>query len=106
MPTICPNCLRPVRMEARYCGYCGSNLNPTALDEASAVLPIEQPAGEKFQEGKDKGKPKANRETVRRRVLISIVILLLIVLLATFVIHYLPDLQKLTSSLMILIFSR
>jgi hypothetical protein len=29
MSKICPNCLRPVRSGANYCGYCGTSLVPT-----------------------------------------------------------------------------
>ncbi len=27
MSSICPNCNRPVRKSARFCGYCGADLN-------------------------------------------------------------------------------
>ncbi|PWB51545.1 MAG: hypothetical protein C3F13_14005 [Anaerolineales bacterium] len=106
MPTICPNCLQPVRTEARYCGFCGSNLNPAALDEASAVLPVAQTQHDIPQAGKPKAKPKADRALVRRRILIFIIILLILVLLATFVIHYWPQISQSASSIIALILLR
>jgi hypothetical protein len=106
MPTICPNCLQPVRAEARYCGFCGSNLNPAALDEASAVLPVPKKEQDSAQEGKPKVKPKADSAIVRRRILIFIIILLLLVLLATFIIHFWPQISQSAGSIMGLILLR
>ncbi len=106
MPTICPNCLRPVRAEARYCGYCGSNLNPAALDEASADLTILETNADSSQGKKPKAKTKAAPGVIRRRILIAIVILLCLVLLATFVIHYWPLINSYASSQLGLILSR
>ena len=106
MPTICPNCLRPVRAEARYCGYCGSNLNPAALDDASADLTVLETNADSSQVKKPKAKPKAEPGVIRRRILIAIVILLCLVLLATFIIHYWPLISSYASAQLELIFSR
>lgn len=106
MPTICPNCLRPVRSEALFCGYCGSNLNPTALDEAPIVTTAIQP-GEVYADiALPKPKPKPNGEKIRRTVLIGVVILLCLVLIAAFLIHYLPDIRSYLGALITLLLSR
>jgi hypothetical protein len=90
MPTICPNCLRPVRSEARFCGFCGSNLYPDALDEVAVAIPAEQTAVVTQEEIIPAPPPKRGAEKIRRNILIAIVILLCLVLLVTFLIHYLP----------------
>jgi hypothetical protein len=106
MPTICPNCLRPVRSEARYCGYCGSNLNPDSLDELSVAVPITQPGVESKIEAPAKPRPKRDAEKTRRTVLIIIVILLCVVLLVTFLIHYLPVIGAYLGTMITLFLSR
>jgi hypothetical protein len=108
MPTICPNCLRPVRSEARFCGYCGSNLGPATVDEETAILPVSKP-GEIVTDAalpKSKPKPKPNAEKIRRRVLIGIVILLCLVLIAAFLIHYLPLIGSYLGALFTLFLAR
>lgn len=40
MSKICPNCLRPVRTGANYCGYCGTSLVPTPRDATPAVKSV------------------------------------------------------------------
>jgi hypothetical protein len=106
MPTICPNCLRPVRSEARYCGYCGSNLNPGSLDDESAVIPAVPAAVEGKVETPSKPKPKRNAEKTRRTVLVIIVILLCLVLVVAFAIHYLPSLGAYLGALITLLAAR
>lgn len=92
MSTICPNCLRPVRSEARFCGYCGTNLNPAALDEVSAALPPAQPQASEAVNDAVLPPPRSrpDGEKIRRTVLIVIVILLILVLMAAFLIQYWP----------------
>ena len=43
MTPICPNCLRPVRPDVKFCGYCGTSLIPAVAMEAgsTSVLPDE-----------------------------------------------------------------
>jgi hypothetical protein len=90
MSTICPNCLRPVRPEAKFCGFCGISLVPVTSEELPAALPSEKPQNSVKQEAITQPKPKRSREQTRRSVLIAIVILLCMVLLAAFLIHYWP----------------
>ncbi len=88
MPTICPNCLRPLRSGAKYCGYCGSNLNPTAQSNSAPMSAVlegttvqqEPPASPQAKSSGGKG---------RRTVLIILIILLCLVLLAAFSMYYL-----------------
>jgi hypothetical protein len=89
MPTICPNCLRPVRVGAKYCGFCGTNLNPTAQDAGPAVVPATlegEPALENLT-APPQTKPRGGK--TRRTVLMVIILLLCIVLLVAFSAYYL-----------------
>ena len=95
MPTICPNCLRPVRAGAKYCGFCGTNLNPTAQDDSPAVVaatlqgevvPANPAASPDVKPG--------GRKT-RRTVLMVIILLLCIVLLVAFLAYYLRMIGRL-----------
>ncbi len=106
MPTICPNCLRPVRSEARFCGYCGSNLSPTSLDEVSATIPAVQKIEPVKEALPPQPKPKADGEKIRRTILIVIVILLILILLATFLIHYWPTIGSYLGALITLFLLR
>lgn len=90
MPTICPNCLRPVRLDAKYCGFCGSNLYPTAHDDTTAAVispQVSESTGEK-QTTYSELKPK--RKQLRRIVLIILVILLCLVLISAFLVNFWP----------------
>jgi hypothetical protein len=84
MPTICPNCLRPVRTDAKFCGFCGTNLNPTAHNDPPAMLPSPQESEvpNNNSTAQTRLQPKGRR--TRRTVLIILVILLCLVLLIAF----------------------
>ena len=96
MPKICPNCLRLVRTEANYCGFCGTSLNPPALDDTAAVLSVQAEnadADEVMSEAAPtEAIPKASK--TRRTVMIVIIILLCLVLLSAFVVHYWPVINE------------
>jgi hypothetical protein len=96
MPKICPNCLRLVRTGANYCGFCGTSLNPPALDDTEGVLSLEaEGAGtdEIVNEAAvTEAAPKSSR--IRRTILIVIIILLCLVLLTAFVVHYWPVISE------------
>ena len=88
MPTICPNCLRPLRSGAKYCGYCGSNLNPAApSDSASMSAVLEGNAVQ--QKPPDSPQARSSGGKGRRTLLIILIILLCLVLLAAFSVYYL-----------------
>jgi RNA polymerase subunit RPABC4/transcription elongation factor Spt4 len=87
MPTICPNCLRPVRTDAKYCGYCGSSLTPAHDDGSVALTPaLDSRSVKQLPSVKPQTTP--SRGKVRRTVLMVIVILLCLVLLIAFFVYY------------------
>ena len=103
MSTICPNCLRPVRNDARYCGFCGTNLKPPANDEA-VVAVVPTPKGEASKENPTtliQLKPKGSK--IRRVVLFILIILLCLVLLVAFLLHYWPVLGPYINAILSLI---
>jgi hypothetical protein len=92
MPTICPNCLHPLRTNAKYCGYCGTSLIPNARADAITLQASPQ-QGDMINENTTspaQSRPK-NKKNIRRIVLIVLIILLCLVLLAAFVVHYWPN---------------
>jgi len=93
MPIICPNCLRPVRPDAKYCGFCGNNLNPTARDDTAVAKasPQEGKVTEENPTTRTQLIPKGRK--VRRVVLIVLIILMCLVLLMAFLVHYWPILS-------------
>jgi RNA polymerase subunit RPABC4/transcription elongation factor Spt4 len=93
MPSICPNCLRPVRTDAKYCGFCGNNLNPTAHDEAAVTIPSPQESEVSKENSTTLKRLKPKGSQVRRVVLIVLIILMCLVLLAAFLVHYWPVLS-------------
>jgi len=92
MPTICPNCLHPLRTNARYCGYCGTNLTPNTRADA-ATLQASPQDGDVISENTTapaQSRPKSKKD-IRRIVLIVLIILLCLVLLVAFLVHYWPN---------------
>ena len=100
MPTICPNCLRPVRTDAKYCGYCGTNLFPSAHDEALSiqVSSAQQSAMDEKTGIETIYKPRSGK--ARRVVLVILIVLLCLVLLYAFLAHYWPSLIPYLGSLL------
>ena len=91
MPTICPNCLRPLRTNAKYCGYCGASLLPNAHADTMTLQASAQES-EMIDENSTlpvQSKPKG-KKNIRRIVLIVLIILLCLVLLVAFLAHYWP----------------
>jgi hypothetical protein len=77
-----------VRSGAKFCGFCGSNLNPAAQGDP-AVLPaaLEGEAVQEKTAAPSQTKPSGGK--VRRTVLMVIITLLCIVLLIAFSVYYL-----------------
>lgn len=89
MPTICPNCLRPVRNDVKFCGFCGANLVPAgAVQSKLALSGIEDDTIE--QQPTSPERRKRTRQETRRLILIILVILLCLVLLVAFISHFWP----------------
>jgi len=79
MTTLCPNCSRPARKGALYCGFCGTNLNSTGAI-AQAL-----PAGASKE--RNKKNPKVVKQGKKRdfgktAAVIAIILLVLIILTA------------------------
>jgi hypothetical protein len=91
MPTICPNCLRSLRTNANYCGYCGASLIPNAHPDAMALQASPQESDRATENVADStpSKPRG-KKNIRRIVLIVLIFLLCLVLLVAFLAHYWP----------------
>lgn len=100
MPTICPNCLRPVRTEAQYCGFCGTNLHPTANDKAAIAAAQSQVNEFNKEESTTQKQPKPKGKKIRRAVLITLIVLMCLVLLLAFLVHYWPILGPYTNAIL------
>jgi hypothetical protein len=93
MPTICPNCLHPVRIDAKYCGFCGTNLKPSAQDEAAVAIAAPEESDVSTESPSTQKQLKPRGRKVKRVVLFILVILLCLVLLVAFLLHYWPVLS-------------
>jgi zinc-ribbon domain len=88
MPTICPNCLRPVRADAKFCGYCGSGLALNSHDDGPEQMTATIDKASFTKEPVYKPQPKPKGAKARRTVLMVIIILLCLVLLLAFSVYY------------------
>lgn len=88
MPTICPNCLRPVRMGAKYCGFCGTSLAPSPIDESVAALSAPQEKESPNFENNTKEQPKRKRSKARRTVLVILIIILCLAIILALFLRY------------------
>ncbi len=89
MPTICPNCLRPVRAGANYCGFCGisltisegSALDSSAMEEQTVIT----------NESESTKLPGPTYDQIGRTVSVIAIILLFLVIIAALTIRFWPD---------------
>lgn len=88
MPAICPNCLRPVRADAKFCGFCGTSFATAKVVEAIPLESLDEAIMEEIPAAPEQ--PKPTRKQVRRTVLILVIVLLCLVLVAAFVVHFWP----------------
>lgn len=91
MSKICPNCLRPVRTGANYCGYCGTSLVPTPRETTPTMKSISK--GQAKASKKIKRMPKSGKAS--RSWLKVPVTLLILVILAALAIRYWPEILTL-----------
>jgi len=105
MPTICPNCLRPVRTGAKYCGFCGTNLFLTAKDE-SAVLPVSQEKAGINEKSKKQKQAKPKRFKTSQVVSIISIILLLLVIVVALIVRYWAEFSQLVVQILSMLFGR
>ncbi len=92
MTTICPNCLRPLRSNAKYCGYCGASLIPNTHVDTTTMqaTALQSNVVEENASAPAQSKPRSKRN-IRRVILIVLIILLVLVLLVAFLAHYWPS---------------
>lgn len=90
MHTICPNCLRPIRVGAKYCGYCGTALNSLEESGLAATAVSQDQAGSELEAGAQK-LPGPTYDKTARTVSIAAIILLVLVILVGFAIRYWPE---------------
>jgi hypothetical protein len=83
-----------VRTDAKFCGFCGNNLNPTAHDDVSARPPSPQKSEIPKDNSAAETRLQPKRRNIRRTVLIVLVILLCLVLLIAFLVNYWPAISQ------------
>ena len=105
MPTICPNCLHPVRTGAKYCGFCGTNLFSTAK-EGSVALPASQEKAAINQKSKKQKQAKPKRFRTSQVVVIISIILLVLVIVLALVVRYWAEFNQLVVQILSLLFGR
>lgn len=102
MPTICPNCLRPVRTNAKYCGFCGTSLI-SAAEVESVTAPALQNETELNLNSKQKKPPKSNQgKTSQVVTIIAFILLFLVIILALIVSHW-SDISPLLGQILSLV---
>jgi hypothetical protein len=90
MAKICPNCLRPVRSGANYCGYCGTILVPTPQDPAPTVKSSHKGKAKAMVSMPPRSKKSAKLGKSGRSWLKVPITLLILVILAALAIRYWP----------------
>jgi hypothetical protein len=92
MTTICPNCSRPQRKEAKFCGFCGASLAP-----AAAVKPVTTPAKDKAGTGvvsEQQKPPKPKRFTSSQKVTYGAIILLFLLIILSVICRYWSEIAQ------------
>lgn len=89
MSTICPNCQRPVRAGAKYCGFCGKFLDSVVEGNAftSATLPEQVDLNLDAKSGK---LPGLKYDKTSQTVGLTAIILLFLVIIVALFIRYWP----------------
>ena len=105
MPTTCPNCSRPVRTGATFCGFCGINLQTFSKAEPAAPELLQEKQDTK-KSLKAERKAKARRKNPGRVVTIIAIILLVIVIILALVVQYWAVILPWIGQLISMLFSR
>jgi hypothetical protein len=93
MSTICPNCSRPQRKDAKYCGFCGANLTP-AITGKPVAPPITQENSGSGQVSGPQKPPKPKRFTTSQKVTYGAIILLILLILMSVVCRYWSEIAQ------------
>ncbi len=94
MSKICPNCLRPVRTGANFCGYCGSNLIPVTSSTSSSAQPALQDYVDTNLKSTPSERPNHIRNKARRPWVLTPIIFLCLVILLALVLRFWPDISN------------
>jgi predicted nucleic acid-binding Zn ribbon protein len=93
MSINCPNCNHPVRKDARYCGFCGTDLMPPAEVKPAAPPAKSQKAGSNQTSiAQKKSKPK--RFQTSQVVTFVAIILLFVVIILSVVCRYWSEISQ------------
>ena len=89
MSATCPNCHRPVRAGAKYCGFCGTSLSSAGEVDAlaSTTLPEQVDLDLDTKSGRLPG-PKYDKTS--QTVALTAIILLFLVIIVSLFIRYWP----------------
>ena len=82
MATTCPNCNHPVRTNAKFCGFCGVDLNAAREVKSGAPFDFQDEAGTKLNSKRQKQAINKRFHTGQVVSIIAIILLILIILLA------------------------
>ncbi|OGN91126.1 MAG: hypothetical protein A2Y88_00230 [Chloroflexi bacterium RBG_13_48_10] len=93
MPITCPNCNHSVRKDARYCGFCGTNLMPSA-EVKPAVAPAKSEKTVVNQNLKPQKQSKPKRFKTSQMVTIVAIILLFLVVILSVVCRYWSEISE------------
>jgi polyferredoxin len=102
MSTLCPNCSRPSRKGAQYCGFCGTNLKSPGRVELTAAVALSEKELSNIASKPQKQTKTKKKDAGRTAAIIAIIILFLIIFLALLGQYWAEVLTYLGSSLPIL----
>ena len=93
MSTICPNCSRPQRKDAKFCGYCGASLTPVvaAKTVAAPVIQTNSGAGQLTSTSKP---PKPKRFTTSQKVTYGAIVLLFLLIIMSVICRYWSEIAQ------------
>jgi len=89
MSATCPNCQRPVRAGAKYCGFCGSSLNSAGEVSAFTSTALREQVDMDL-DAKTGRLPGPKYDKTSQTVALTAVILLFLVIIVALFIRYWP----------------
>ena len=93
MSTNCPNCSRPQRKGAKFCGFCGASLTP-AKDISPVAPPIKQDPADPVQVPPTQKPPKPQRFTTSQKVTYGAIVLLFLLISMSILCRYWTEIAQ------------
>jgi hypothetical protein len=93
MSTICPNCSRPQRKDAKYCGFCGASLTP-AKEAKPVTTPAKQDNTGTGQVLVQQKPSKPKRFTTSQKVTYGAIILLFLLIIMSVICRYWSEIAQ------------